>query len=119
MVSESVWCDCADDLSSVVSEVVLWLLVKVCLCCRLTRLWRRPVSSLLKIRFLETDEAFSLRGETLQRAIDEDRRRGLVPVMVNESLRESAVSPLLCCCVTVCVCPAAVCDARLHRCVFV
>jgi len=47
--------------------------------------------SLLKIRFLETDEAFSLRGETLQRAIDEDRRRGLVPVMVNESLRESAV----------------------------
>ncbi|KAL0154185.1 hypothetical protein M9458_050511 [Cirrhinus mrigala] len=40
--------------------------------------------SLVKIRFLETDEAFSLRGETLQRAIDEDRRRGFVPVMVNE-----------------------------------
>ncbi len=40
--------------------------------------------SLVKIRFLETDEAFSLRGETLQRAVEEDRRRGFVPVMVNE-----------------------------------
>lgn len=40
--------------------------------------------TLVKIRFLETDEAFSLRGETLQHAIDEDRRRGFVPVMVNQ-----------------------------------
>ncbi|XP_062860724.1 histidine decarboxylase [Trichomycterus rosablanca] len=38
--------------------------------------------SLVKIRFLETDEKFSLRGETLQRAIQEDRRRGLVPIML-------------------------------------
>uniref|UniRef100_A0A8C2CB93 Histidine decarboxylase n=1 Tax=Cyprinus carpio TaxID=7962 RepID=A0A8C2CB93_CYPCA len=42
--------------------------------------------TLVKIRFLETDEAFSLRGETLQHAIDEDRRRGFVPVMLCATL---------------------------------
>uniref|UniRef100_A0AAY5KFW5 Histidine decarboxylase n=1 Tax=Esox lucius TaxID=8010 RepID=A0AAY5KFW5_ESOLU len=38
--------------------------------------------SLVKIRFLPTDDCFSLRGDTLRRAIQEDRRRGLVPTMV-------------------------------------
>uniref|UniRef100_A0A8C9W7N2 Histidine decarboxylase n=1 Tax=Scleropages formosus TaxID=113540 RepID=A0A8C9W7N2_SCLFO len=38
--------------------------------------------SLVKIRFLPTDEQFSLRGETLQAAIEEDRRKGLIPVLV-------------------------------------
>lgn len=43
--------------------------------------------SLVKIRFLETDEAFALRGETLQRAIEEDRKNGFIPVMVSLALR--------------------------------
>ncbi|ROL42177.1 Histidine decarboxylase [Anabarilius grahami] len=47
--------------------------------------------SLVKIRFLETDEAFSLRGETLQRAIDEDRRRGFIPVMLCATLGSTGV----------------------------
>lgn len=38
--------------------------------------------SLVKIRFLPTDEQLSLRGDTLKQAIQEDRRRGLVPFMV-------------------------------------
>ncbi|XP_056111769.1 histidine decarboxylase isoform X1 [Rhinichthys klamathensis goyatoka] len=47
--------------------------------------------ALLKIRFLETDEAFSLRGETLQRAVEEDRRRGFVPVMLCATLGSTGV----------------------------
>ena len=38
--------------------------------------------SLVKIRFLPTDEHFSLRGETLREAIEEDRKMGLVPFLV-------------------------------------
>uniref|UniRef100_A0A3B5KP61 Histidine decarboxylase n=1 Tax=Xiphophorus couchianus TaxID=32473 RepID=A0A3B5KP61_9TELE len=38
--------------------------------------------ALVKIRFLPADEKLSLRGETLKQAIQEDRRRGLVPFMV-------------------------------------
>ncbi|XP_016362245.1 histidine decarboxylase [Sinocyclocheilus anshuiensis] len=47
--------------------------------------------TLVKIRFLETDEAFSLRGETLQHAIEEDRRRGFVPVMLCATLGSTGV----------------------------
>uniref|UniRef100_A0A8D0ED59 Histidine decarboxylase n=1 Tax=Salvator merianae TaxID=96440 RepID=A0A8D0ED59_SALMN len=42
--------------------------------------------SLVKMRFLPVDENFSLRGETLQKAIEEDRSRGLVPAFVSFSL---------------------------------
>ncbi|XP_060734448.1 histidine decarboxylase isoform X1 [Tachysurus vachellii] len=52
--------------------------------------------SLVKIRFLETDEKFSLRGETLQRAIQEDRRRGLVPVMLCATLGSTGVCSFDC-----------------------
>lgn len=38
--------------------------------------------SLVKIRFLPTDEHLSLRGEMLKKAIQEDRSRGLVPFLV-------------------------------------
>uniref|UniRef100_A0A672GJW7 Histidine decarboxylase n=1 Tax=Salarias fasciatus TaxID=181472 RepID=A0A672GJW7_SALFA len=38
--------------------------------------------SLVKIRFLPSDENLSLRGDTLKQAIQEDRRRGLVPFLV-------------------------------------
>ncbi|KAG7247126.1 hypothetical protein CRUP_018454, partial [Coryphaenoides rupestris] len=37
--------------------------------------------SLVKIRFLPTDEEFSLRGDALKEAIEEDRRMGLVPFL--------------------------------------
>ncbi|XP_066540804.1 histidine decarboxylase [Hoplias malabaricus] len=47
--------------------------------------------TLVKIRFLETDEKFSLRGETLIRAIQEDRRRGLLPVMLCATLGSTGV----------------------------
>lgn len=39
--------------------------------------------SLVKMKFLPVDEHFSLRGKTLRRAIEEDRKRGLVPVFVS------------------------------------
>ncbi|XP_051580796.1 histidine decarboxylase-like [Myxocyprinus asiaticus] len=47
--------------------------------------------ALVKIRFLETDEVFSLRGETLLRAIDEDRKRGFIPVMLCATLGSTGV----------------------------
>jgi hypothetical protein len=42
---------------------------------------------LVKIRLLETDENFSLRGETLQKAIQDDIDQGLVPFFVSKRLR--------------------------------
>ncbi|MBN3313403.1 DCHS decarboxylase, partial [Atractosteus spatula] len=47
--------------------------------------------SLVKIRFLPADEQFSLRGETLRAAIEEDRKRGLVPVLVCATLGTTGV----------------------------
>ncbi|CAJ1049427.1 histidine decarboxylase [Xyrichtys novacula] len=47
--------------------------------------------SLVKIRFLPTDEQFSLRGNTLKQAVQEDRRRGLVPVMLCATLGTTGV----------------------------
>lgn len=38
--------------------------------------------TLVKMRFLPTDEKFSLRGDTLKQAIKEDKELGLVPFMV-------------------------------------
>uniref|UniRef100_A0A8C5SA48 Histidine decarboxylase n=1 Tax=Laticauda laticaudata TaxID=8630 RepID=A0A8C5SA48_LATLA len=39
--------------------------------------------SLVKMRFLPVDENFALRGETLSKAMEEDRSRGLVPIFVS------------------------------------
>ncbi|NXO21871.1 DCHS decarboxylase, partial [Cisticola juncidis] len=47
--------------------------------------------SLVKIKFLPVDENFSLRGETLKKAIAEDRKRGLVPVFVCATLGTTGV----------------------------
>ncbi|KAK9543011.1 hypothetical protein VZT92_000825 [Zoarces viviparus] len=47
--------------------------------------------SLVKIRFLPTDEQLSLRGDTLIQAIQEDRRRGLVPFMLCATLGTTGV----------------------------
>ncbi|KAM6980597.1 histidine decarboxylase [Aplochiton taeniatus] len=47
--------------------------------------------SLVKIRFLATDEQLSLRGETLRQAIQEDKKRGLVPVMLCATLGTTGV----------------------------
>ncbi|XP_040198513.1 histidine decarboxylase [Rana temporaria] len=47
--------------------------------------------SLVKVRFLPVDENFSLRGETLQAAVEEDRKRGLVPVFVCATLGTTGV----------------------------
>ena len=41
--------------------------------------------SLVKMKFLPVDENFSLRGEALQKAIKEDRERGLVPIFVSQT----------------------------------
>uniref|UniRef100_A0A3Q3XL36 Histidine decarboxylase n=1 Tax=Mola mola TaxID=94237 RepID=A0A3Q3XL36_MOLML len=38
--------------------------------------------SLIKIRFLPTDEQFSLRGDALKKAIQEDKKKGLVPLFL-------------------------------------
>uniref|UniRef100_A0AAY4DVF5 Histidine decarboxylase n=1 Tax=Denticeps clupeoides TaxID=299321 RepID=A0AAY4DVF5_9TELE len=50
--------------------------------------------SLVKIRFLPTDENFSLRGETLQAAIEEDKKRGLIPVMGGNTLTQELLQRL-------------------------
>ncbi|XP_071345125.1 histidine decarboxylase [Trachinotus anak] len=47
--------------------------------------------SLVKIRFLPTDEQLSLRGDTLKQAIQEDRRMGLVPFMLCATLGTTGV----------------------------
>uniref|UniRef100_A0A8C6U357 Histidine decarboxylase n=1 Tax=Neogobius melanostomus TaxID=47308 RepID=A0A8C6U357_9GOBI len=47
--------------------------------------------SLVKIRFLPSDDHQSLRGETLKQAIEEDRRIGLVPFMVCATLGTTGV----------------------------
>ncbi|XP_048187661.1 histidine decarboxylase [Perognathus longimembris pacificus] len=47
--------------------------------------------SLVKVRFLPVDDNFSLRGEALQKAIEEDKRRGLVPVFVCATLGTTGV----------------------------
>ncbi|XP_036390575.1 histidine decarboxylase [Megalops cyprinoides] len=52
--------------------------------------------SLVKIRFLPTDEQFALRGETLQRATEEDRKRGLVPVLLCATLGTTGVCSFDC-----------------------
>ncbi|XP_028679305.1 histidine decarboxylase [Erpetoichthys calabaricus] len=52
--------------------------------------------SLLKVRFLPTDGHFSLRGETLKAAINEDRSRGLVPVLVCATLGTTGVCSFDC-----------------------
>ncbi|XP_041030824.1 histidine decarboxylase [Carcharodon carcharias] len=52
--------------------------------------------TLVKIRFLETDEDFSLRGETLSQALEEDRRLGLVPFFLCATLGTTAVCAFDC-----------------------
>ncbi|XP_053575868.1 histidine decarboxylase [Bombina bombina] len=47
--------------------------------------------SLVKVRFLPVDENFSLRGETLKDAVEEDRKRGLVPIFVCATLGTTGV----------------------------
>ncbi|KAG7218272.1 hypothetical protein INR49_010330 [Caranx melampygus] len=47
--------------------------------------------SLVKIRFLPTDEHLSLRGDTLRQAIEEDRKVGLVPFMLCATLGTTGV----------------------------
>uniref|UniRef100_A0A665V6F6 Histidine decarboxylase n=1 Tax=Echeneis naucrates TaxID=173247 RepID=A0A665V6F6_ECHNA len=50
--------------------------------------------SLVKLRFLPTDELLSLRGDTLKQAIQEDRRLGLVPFMLCATLGTTGVCGL-------------------------
>ncbi|XP_075387891.1 histidine decarboxylase isoform X2 [Tenrec ecaudatus] len=52
--------------------------------------------SLVKMRFLPVDDSFSLRGETLQKAIEEDKERGLVPVFVCATLGTTGVCAFDC-----------------------
>ncbi|XP_023974077.1 histidine decarboxylase isoform X2 [Physeter macrocephalus] len=47
--------------------------------------------SLVKMKFLPVDDNFSLRGEVLQKAIEEDREQGLVPVFVCATLGTTGV----------------------------
>ncbi|XP_053128647.1 histidine decarboxylase isoform X2 [Hemicordylus capensis] len=47
--------------------------------------------SLVKMRFLPVDEDFSLRGETLRKAIEEDRSHGLVPIFVCATLGTTGI----------------------------
>lgn len=42
--------------------------------------------AMVKLRILETDSNFRLRGDTLQAAISEDRNLGLIPFFVSTTL---------------------------------
>jgi hypothetical protein len=39
--------------------------------------------AMVKIRLLDTDENFSLRGEVLEKAIQEDKQKGYIPFFVS------------------------------------
>uniref|UniRef100_A0A5F8GTJ3 Histidine decarboxylase n=1 Tax=Monodelphis domestica TaxID=13616 RepID=A0A5F8GTJ3_MONDO len=52
--------------------------------------------SLVKMKFLPVDKNFSLRGETLQKAIEEDKKQGLVPVFVCATLGTTGVCAFDC-----------------------
>ncbi|XP_004396601.1 PREDICTED: histidine decarboxylase isoform X2 [Odobenus rosmarus divergens] len=52
--------------------------------------------SLVKMKFLPVDDNFSLRGEVLQKAIKEDKERGLVPVFVCATLGTTGVCAFDC-----------------------
>ncbi|XP_074088042.1 histidine decarboxylase [Macrotis lagotis] len=52
--------------------------------------------SLVKMKFLPVDKNFSLRGETLQKAIEEDRKQGLVPIFVCATLGTTGVCAFDC-----------------------
>ncbi|XP_037689938.1 histidine decarboxylase [Choloepus didactylus] len=52
--------------------------------------------SLVKMRFLPVDDNFSLRGEALQKAMEEDKERGLVPVFVCATLGTTGVCAFDC-----------------------
>ncbi|KAB1277176.1 Histidine decarboxylase [Camelus dromedarius] len=52
--------------------------------------------SLVKMKFLPVDDNFSLRGEALQKAIEEDKERGLVPVFVCATLGTTGVCAFDC-----------------------
>ncbi|XP_053745053.1 histidine decarboxylase isoform X2 [Panthera pardus] len=52
--------------------------------------------SLVKMKFLPVDDNFSLRGEALQKAIKEDKERGLVPVFVCATLGTTGVCAFDC-----------------------
>ncbi|XP_027696670.1 histidine decarboxylase [Vombatus ursinus] len=52
--------------------------------------------SLVKMKFLPVDKNFSLRGEALQKAIEEDRKLGLVPIFVCATLGTTGVCAFDC-----------------------
>lgn len=51
--------------------------------------------TMVKMRFLPTDEQFSLRGDTLKQAIQEDKELGLVPFMVGITQHSDRLDSLL------------------------
>lgn len=51
--------------------------------------------TLVKMRFLPTDEQFSLRGDTLKQAIKEDKELGLVPFMVGTRQHTAQPGPAM------------------------
>ena len=43
---------------------------------------KAAIIAMVKIRLLDTDERFSLRGSTLEKAISDDKQQGLIPFFV-------------------------------------
>ena len=52
--------------------------------------------AMVKIRLLDTDEDYALRGETLEKAIQEDRKKGLVPFFAACTFGTTAVCSFDC-----------------------
>uniref|UniRef100_A0A673BKI9 Histidine decarboxylase n=1 Tax=Sphaeramia orbicularis TaxID=375764 RepID=A0A673BKI9_9TELE len=74
------------ELDQDVDDAVLWLYLQAH-----SSVEKAGLITLVKIRFLPTDEHLSLTGDTLKQAIGEDRRRGLVPFMVCATLGTTGV----------------------------
>lgn len=49
------------------------------------------IIAMVKMRELETDGSYSLRGDTLEKAIEEDRKNGLIPFYVCATLGTTSV----------------------------
>lgn len=70
--------------------MTVWEPVSLCLQAH-SSVEKAGLITLVKMRFLPTDEQFSLRGDTLKQAIKEDKELGLVPFMVG--IRQHTARP--------------------------
>ena len=57
---------------------------------------KNAVIAMVKLRHLPSDEKLSLRGEALKTALEQDRKRGLIPFYVSILMRNAIFSITFC-----------------------